>query len=288
MRFIHNLIIASKARKDARLGFRQVEDTITASIGQKPSFSPESNPGHLQLSRAINVNAEVEELQDDLRVNENELAEGPSMTGMDALIALLFVCELLGSVLVMKAIGLQNPERLIFGAGLAAILFYLTTRLASNPSRVLFAVLLAAYAVIVIGIAVIRAESGGDEYTSNAVSFGEAVVMLATTIGPAWLFEHVWRRRAPMAVLARKARGLKRRLFQLRRSQRAAQRQVNKIAHDGSSWDAMHERFSAIYNSTYNRNTKHTGGESAVDSSSSTTLTRRPTPPERIVSNGSR
>src|ERR1035438_5803005 len=135
MQFIHNLIIASKARKDARLGFRQAEDSITARIGQKPSFSPALNPSHLQLSRAINVNAEVEELQDDLRVNENELAEGPSLTAMDALIALLFICELLGSVLVMKAIGLQNPERLIFGAGLAAILFFLTTKLAANPSR---------------------------------------------------------------------------------------------------------------------------------------------------------
>jgi hypothetical protein len=63
---------------------------------------------------------------------------------------------------------------------------------------------------------------------------------------------------------------------------------VNKIAGDGSSWDAQQERLTAIYNSTYNRNTKHTGGESAADGSLSTTLTRRPTPPERIVSNGSR
>jgi len=282
MTFFDNYHIARVARTDAMRGVSQAEDSIIARIGNKPVYEPQSNPSHLELSRAINP-VERNELEDDERQVQGELAESPSLMGMDLLVAVLFLAEVLGALMVMRALGIQNPERLIYATSLAAFIFFLTGRLSQaqeRSRRIWFPILLGIYGALVLGIAAVRMDSAtGDEFVSRGFSWGSTIIMVCATVGPAFLFDHVWRERRPVAVLKSKERGLKKRLFQLRRTHRAAQKRVNSIIEAGRTHDERRARMEARYKSTYARHERLNDG-SPHAATSTTALVRRQAPPE--------
>jgi hypothetical protein len=254
MNFIRKIAIKRRAEEDAKLGIEQSGDTLIAHLGQKPTFDPVHNAEHAQLAGDLNNGSMIDEAQDDLRQLEDEKAKAPSLSGMNLLCGLAFIAELLGCVFVLRTAGVANPERAIFGAGLAALLFLVTTKLAKGLSRVWFVLLMAAYAAVVVAIAVLRADvAGGDGDASRSVNWAAAIVMLATTIGPAWLFEEVWRRRGPVAVLSKQIRNVKTRLWKLRRSQAAAERAVKQLARTGSIWERKHGELQALYTTHHRR-----------------------------------
>jgi hypothetical protein len=203
-RFCRNRSVKKQAIIDAGRGKPQADDSIMALIGRRPTYEPQNNPTHLAWSRAINP-VERTELEDDLRHVQSDLAESPSLLGMTMIGALLFVVEVLGALLIMKALGLQNPERTVYAIALASSLFFLTSRLAraqESSRKIWFPILLGFYAALVIGIAAVRLDStAGDEFESRSFSWGSTIVMLATTIVPAFFFERIWVTRVPVAVL---------------------------------------------------------------------------------------
>ena len=281
--FLHNRAVKKAAIIDANLDKSQVDDSITALIGRRPAYEPQTNPTHLALSRAISP-VERTELEDDLRDVQSDLAERPSLLGMNLIGALLFVVEVLGALLIMKALGLQNPERTVYAIALASSLFFLTSRLAraqERPRKIWFTVLLLCYGALVIGIASVRLDStAGDEFESRSFSLGSTIVMLATTIVPAFFFERIWATRVPVAVLKKKESGLKRRLFRIRRDERSATRKITRIAEHRDKHIEEEARLRAHYSSTFARHERLDNAASHFAETPTTAITRRQVLPE--------
>jgi len=113
------------------------------------------------------------------------------LLGQNFIIAVLFTAEVLASISVLKEMGPPNPERWIFGIGLAAGLFWACSLLASDPAaqggqrrNIWFWLVMFGYVAVVLAIGVYRAQNANvDADSAQATDWPLAVVMLATSIG---------------------------------------------------------------------------------------------------------
>jgi len=127
-RFAPRLERASGGNSDS------IEDHVFAKLGPRPRFDPVGNLEHAHIARDINSRAEIEELYDDLHRVEDGLIQHPSPLGLRILLLFLFCIEGVAGVLVMKELGLENPERSALGLMLALFIFFIT-RAAAQVGR---------------------------------------------------------------------------------------------------------------------------------------------------------
>jgi negative regulator of sigma E activity len=115
-----------------------------------------------------------------------------------------------------------------------------------------FKVTIAAYALVMIAVTVLRSLQAGNDDGSRAEELAIGIVMLATTCGGAVLAESIMSRRGPSVRLAKERRNLQRRLRDAERRQRRAQtyvehfernrvRQRERIARDKATYLGTHE-----------------------------------------------
>jgi transposase len=115
-----------------------------------------------------------------------------------------------------------------------------------------FLLTIAAYALVMVAVTILRTLHAATDDASRAEELSVGIVMLAVTIGAAWLAESIMSRRGPSVRLAKERRNLQRRLRDAERRQRHAQtyieqfernrvRQRERIARDRATYLGTHE-----------------------------------------------
>jgi hypothetical protein len=94
---------------------------------------------------------------------------------------------------------------------------------------------------------VIRIQNSTDEESSKLEMVAQGLLMLATSLGPAWIAEWLIRRRAPAVAQKKRLKMIRRRLQETERAHARAQESVNRIARDGARWDVEAARRRALY-----------------------------------------
>lgn len=212
---LNTFLARRRAEADAALGIDATELRLREELGKKPEWDPVSNAEHAQVAEVLGDRAELEELRDDRRRLEDELAQHPSRMGLLVLLGLTAVIEAFGGVLIMKSLGRENPERTFLGIALAvgtlgftAFVSKTATEAAATkdraPGRTLGSIaLLAVYTVFVLAVAAARVELPEGEDGVDLLTYAEAILMVATTVLPAFTAEWIFRTRAPAVRAAR-------------------------------------------------------------------------------------
>jgi hypothetical protein len=269
MNVISNWLVERQARVDARAGLDSVESRIVAELGPKPAFDPVGNPEHGQLAYALAERARVEELRDDLTRAEND-AGNHAPASLLTLGFLFFVAvEAWGCFMVMKELGVRPTERLPLGIALALAVIGVTsvaahrTAVRSNAdgdrngigTRILDAakrsvwttLVLAAYTAVVGALAVLRVVHATSEDASPLEVVSQALLLVATSVGPAWTAEWLYRLRRPARAAEKSLHLIRRRLADAEKARERAQREVNRLAREGARWDIEASRRRAQY-----------------------------------------
>jgi hypothetical protein len=193
-----------RASEDARLGIYEPDAYITATIGPEPSFDPVGNLRHANVGSRLQ-NPAIEETEADMRREEDEMARHPSAHLLLTFLMILLFMECAGAIYVMRTMGVESPERVIFGTALAVCIFFMTWLCSRARNRAISLAAIAALGLLVAALTVIRVDenTGGG---SSAVGWATALVMMAVTVGPAVMAEHVLRLIGPVLPIVRRRR----------------------------------------------------------------------------------
>jgi len=269
---LRNFLVGRQASEDARLGIDAAELRLQADIGRKPEWNPVENAEHAGVAETLGARAELEELQADERRGEDELARHPSPGGLLILLVLAAVIEAFGGILIMRSLGRENPERTLLGIALAIGTLGFTAFVAKSasgpkaspagtPQRTVGSVvLLAVYTVFVLSVAAVRVEPAEGEDGSDLGTFAEAVLMIATTILPAFTAEWVFRHRHPGVLAARELRNTRRRIRRLEAARTKASRFVRDLAREREQYEGAEVRGAAAYRIAHLRASATTSG----------------------------
>jgi len=260
IRWFQDRELKSRAREHAKFGGNLVEQEVLARLGPRPGWDPNNNLEHGHIAHDLHNRAEIEELEEDLRHEEDEMSHHPSPGALNASLVFLFCAEFVGSSLVARALGLENPEKSIVAALLACFAFFVTfvtvrSALGTSPRpgevprrSPWFSLFVVVYAAFVVSVAILRVdETSASEGSSTGVDLASAAVMLFATVGPAAVAESTMRRRAPAAFHTKEIRKLRRRLKEARRAHSRAQNYVDAVARQEAWWDYESGRLRALY-----------------------------------------
>lgn len=265
IQFLRNMLAERQAEADARLGIDSTDLRLREELGKKPEWDPVENAEHAQVAETLGDRAELEELRDDRRRLEDELARHPSRIGLLVCLALAAVIETFGGVLIMKGLGRENPERTFLGIALAlgtlgftAFVSKTATETArttnATPRRTLGSLaLLSLYALFVISVALVRVEVPEGEEGADLLTYAEAMLMVATTVLPAFTAEWIFRKREPAVRAARALRNVKARLERLEARRVKADRFVQNLSRERERFEQAEARRSAAYQVAHRR-----------------------------------
>jgi hypothetical protein len=221
--------LTREARSDAELDVDSVDLRVVEKLGTPPGWDPVANHLHGQVVEGLHRTPELEDLEADRERARRELARHPSPLVLSLGILAAFVVEVMGAILIMRSLEVPALERFFLGTALACSLVGFTAALSgqgdtgSSPAprrtgRAL--VLLLGYSLFVVALAMARLLNWSDEDISLPALFSEGVIMLAVSLGPAWLLEYLIRRLAPARLLSREVRLLTRRIREIEREVR--------------------------------------------------------------------
>jgi hypothetical protein len=259
--------VVARAREDAERGIYQPDSYVVASQGPEPSFDPVQNLEHASVGSHLQ-DPTIAELQEDMRRDEDELANHLSTRLLFVFLIVLLFLEAAGSVYVMKVIGLANPERIIFGLALAVSMFFTAWLVSRTENRLLSIGALVALGILIAALSVIRVDDNATEGGSKAVGFATGVIMTAVTVGPALMAEHILRLLAPALPLMRRVRQLRRRTKRATSSRSGASHFVTRLAKRRDEWQQEAARRRAIYDVAYRAARAELGLEGSLGESS--------------------
>ncbi|MCC7537474.1 MAG: hypothetical protein IT379_14720 [Deltaproteobacteria bacterium] len=268
------LLLGRGAEADAAASVNSGTDRVTAAIGERPGFNPTENAEHALVAKALD-RAELEELREDLRRAEEEASQHiPPMLIFLGLVLAVAV-EVVGSVLILRAVGVPASERLPLSVALAATIIGITAAAArftatprndvppsgdKNPRNWRALLVLAAYSVFVVAVVVVRMAAGDHEDDEGAFTFAHAVILAATAIGPAWAVEAIVRKRRPSLQLRARVRALRARVREGERRLRRAESYVQRNARNKEAWDGEFARRKAAYATAHRLASAKRGG----------------------------
>jgi hypothetical protein len=238
--------VVKRARQDAQLGIYQPEAYVIASQGPEPVFDPVANLEHATVGSHLQ-DPTIAELHEDVRRDEDELARHPSTQLLVLFLVVLLVLESAGAIYVMKTLGIENPERIVFGSALAVCVFFTAWLASRTKNRPLSIAALIALGALVSALSVIRADDNSVDGGSRAVDWASAVIMTAVTVGPAVMAEHILRLLAPVLPVMRRVWQLRRRIKRSTSLRSGATRFVTRLAQSRDGWQREAARRRAIY-----------------------------------------
>jgi hypothetical protein len=233
-----------------------MEEYVVRELGPRPAFDPVGNTRDAQIAKSQANRSELEELEEDERRIEDQLAQQPGAWGLRIGLVFAIAAEAFGSILVMKALGRENPERTILGVMLAvATVFFtgwVTERSArannSARSRVGLFVLFAGYALFVAALAAVRVlEAAREETDAAGGAWAESVLMVAGSVLPALFSESLVRKLVPVRALLRSLADTQRRLKRIRAERAQAEAHLRALGKKQAEWD----RAAAIRRAAY-------------------------------------
>lgn len=241
-RWWKKLTVARAARKDARRGLDSASHiAVQREIGRKVDFDPINNPTHKRLQAASEPHAQLASWTKERDAAEKQLTQHPKLAYLDLGILAAFIVEVCGDLWLLYLLGIDGVQRIIMSLGFAATLFFftklITAREAKAGKRWYSYVFIAAYAALVISVAVVNINNvAGDEDASRAYQIASAIVLCFTVIGPAVLSKHLFALRSPVAILTRDVQRLNRKLRDAEAKQKAAERAIDRIQRFSDWW----------------------------------------------------
>lgn len=247
------------ANRDVRAGVDTAEHYLNARFGPVPEWDPVNNMEHARITRDLQ-GADLEEYEDRLRRIEDEQTLHESSFSLTLKLAGCFVAEVLGCTLLFRSLGFSGIERIVPAVLFASFLFWITGETKRQGTDLgkrsrWFVLTIAAYALVMISVTVLRAMQAGTDNSSRAEELATGVVMLATTIGGAWLAEAIMSRRGPSVRLAKERRTVRRRFEAAKSRQTAAEKYSNRFARRREQVRIQHARAGAAYRAAHTRST---------------------------------
>ena len=236
--------LRAQAEEDARLQIYEPDSVILALLGPEPSFDPAGNLRHANVGARLQ-NPLIEEGEADLRRQEDEMTKHPSAPLLCVALVVLLFLESAASIFVMRSLGIESPERVIFGTALAMAIFFglwLTSRVKNRLASIGAITFLG---LLIAAVTIVRLDASGAD--TGSVHLASAVIMVAITVGPALLGEQVLRLLAPALPILRKRNSLSRRVGGAKVSRFMATRFVNRMADRQEAWQRNAARMRALY-----------------------------------------
>jgi hypothetical protein len=238
--------VRARARADAVRGIYQPDEYIIATQGPQPGFDPLANLEHAAIGNRLQEPL-IEETEQDVRREEDEITRHPNWLLLLVFLGLLLVVEESGGIYVMRTIGIPAPERIIFGSALAVGLFFTAWLISRAANHLRSAAALVVFAILVAALTVIRVDDNAIEGGAVAVDWASAAIMVAVTVGPALMAEHLLRLLSPVLPIIRRIWRLRRRLTHLTKSRSGANRFVVNAARERSRWEREAATRRALY-----------------------------------------
>ena len=257
MIFFRQRRVAEAARMDARARANSEDERIVAELGPRPVFDPRANHLHARVVRQFNLGSEVGTAEGTLRVLQGERGNHSPSAPLAVAIGVLFCVEALGSSLIMRATPLPEAERTLFGIGLAAALFFFTVVVArgreqrpqggeAETGRLKGLFLPIVYTLFALAMTIVRLREA-DEEQGQLQQYAEAAIMLACSVGPAFLSHHLIGMYMPLRRLNREIALEEERLRKLEGQRRWAERYLTRVSERQLAWDEAAERLRALY-----------------------------------------
>ncbi len=279
MNWLTFTFLRREARRDATLGVHSAEEYVLRHCGPRPAdLDPVANFEHGDVAAKLARSTEIAEWSDDLRRAESEASHHPATTGLTLGIVFCFLVEILGGVLIMRALGVAEGERLPLGIALGLALIGITAVASSRaaaplagatgappaPKQRATVFILAVYSALVVPLAIVRlrlsSEDGG-----GFEALPETIIMIATTVGPAWLAEYFLRKRRPSALLAGQIKRLRRNIRGAERERDASRAYTVALSRRQAAWDTEAARLRAAYESEHRRARAEVGRSAPTD-----------------------
>ncbi|MBV8547514.1 MAG: hypothetical protein JO093_13705 [Acidobacteria bacterium] len=261
-----------RAREDARLNIYEPDAYVLATLGPEPAFDPVGNLRHANVGSRLQ-DPRIEEGEADIRRVEENLARHPNAHFLFVFLLLLLFVESAGAIYVMRAIGVESPERIVFGTALATCIFFTAWLLSRARNRLVSVAALLSLGLLMGALTLVRVGENAGDGGSRTVDWAMGIIMTAVTVGPALLAEHVLRLLSPVQPLVRRRLQLSRRLTAARFQKRNATWFVNRVADRRQRWQRTAERMRAAYDIAH-RTARVELGDSPFPANGSTTLVR--------------
>lgn len=251
------------AARAARLGIHVGDELAASQRGERPKFDAAKNPKHARLAFEAADDVRIRELARDLRIVEEEAANGPTLLGSAAFALAILPVEVIGATQLVAMMAIEARHRLAVGTGLTIALVGVTAVLATTDAStaknaidvakrtIRSAFVAIVYTLLVLAIAILRALYSLDEDVGVLQRVAEGLILLATAVGPAWALEWLVRRAHTAWSTWSRLRLLRRRVRVAKRTQERATAEVNAIHERGSKWDAERAHSLGLYGLTH-------------------------------------
>lgn len=270
MNFIDRWMIERQARQDAEGELDASEDGVVVALGERPEFNPTGNFRDRQIATVLANRAELEELRDDERRQEDALTRHPSVLLLALWIAITFVAEAFGNILLLKSLGIQGAARWLGAMGLSVGLIFFTRML--SPDGVdaagtakrgrggLFVRLV--YAVLVVALAVARIGGGaGADDEGIVMIVAELVVTIALVTFPGFLGDRFLRQLVPAWKATQELKITRRRIKRADRARNEADKHLGDVGRQQAQWDRDAAQRRAAYRAAHRRGRKGGRGQ---------------------------
>ncbi|MBI2483478.1 hypothetical protein HYV74_04875 [Candidatus Uhrbacteria bacterium] len=213
----------------------------------------------------------VAPLQQRLEQIQQELIKHWPPRPLAVVVGILILVEGISCSLLLDSMGIENPQRTVFGIMFAAVLIVLTHQTAElsrwNPGaqtvppspvvvflrRHLIVIILIAYCLLVIAMTILRADEvradAPDAPTTDSPMYGisAALVLMFLTAGIAWLVHLLMQRLTPGLQLLREEELCKRQIAHAEHAHRKACTTIDRLTAQAERWDADAEHLAAVY-----------------------------------------
>lgn len=273
MSLLRALVTSYFAERDARRNVNAKEERLRIVNGLSPEETLRQSLEHQQALQVAADTARRDELREDVRRLEDVRSERGGSVMLTAALAVVWVVEFAGALLLLKALGLPDVHRPLPALALTMTLFLLTRATAKatrsepgttsstegeeagvstrSPLRLSAFLLPVAYGVLVLAITLARLVASLAEEGPPLLSVAEAVVLLAITVGPAFVAVALEEKRRPAAELDARIRTARGRLRREERAIRGAEAHLLKVDRAAIRWREADARGRAAYATSF-------------------------------------
>jgi hypothetical protein len=253
---IRNFFVRRAAKLHGRMNKYLAPDVVASWLKKIPEYSPDTNADHARNEAARILPSELPLWESQLREKEHELTKYPSRSLLWVGLLGLFVCEVFGDIQLLMLLNVDVARRTIMSIAFAAFIFFITWICSTGNGNTekkksrnfWWKVALAFYALLVIAIAVIQANSTPTTEESTRLSqLSAGIILLCTTAGPALVAHFILERLAPLERCAREIRLLRRQITSATLAKRKADEYIARIENWKAYWQNEAEQIVAVY-----------------------------------------
>src|SRR5205823_8759907 len=114
----------------------------------------------------------------DMRREEDEMARHPSHYLLFAFLMVLLFMECAGAIYVMRTMGVESPERVVFGTALAVCIFFMTWLCSRAKNRLVSIGALTALGFLVAALTLVRVDENTGDGGSSTMNWATGLIKI--------------------------------------------------------------------------------------------------------------